>query len=196
VRDFDSSSSESWEAKRTKLDSDSNSPQNWRARGANSQNWEAKGAKINQPIVYPAFPQIKIWQPSVEGLGYDISTLPTLYSGSRKRVIKKPENFPIQPFPLAHIFFLEESTDFKVTPMSGNEAFLTLARFFPIPSQLLEGKTLEQHFQQCLQLISQVELWKLERQKDFKKLISLIILVEQKLQTNQQQVENFSLLKQ
>ncbi len=139
----------------------------------------------DKPIVYPAFPQLKIWQPAIEGLGYDISTLPTLYPGSRKRVIKQPENFPTTPFPLAHIFFLEDGSDLKVIPMEGNNAFLTLARFFPLPSQLLEGKTLEYHFQQCLQLISQVALWKIERLKDFKILKELITWVEQKVAVTQ-----------
>ena len=135
----------------------------------------------DKPMVYPGFPQIKIWHSAVEGLKYDISTLPTLYPGSPKRVIRKPENFPTKSFPLAHIFFLEEGSDFKVIPMDGNDAFINLARFFPLPSQLLTGKTLEGHFQQCLQLISQVDLWKIEKQRNFKILKNLITWVEQKL---------------
>ncbi|NEO76414.1 hypothetical protein [Moorena sp. SIO4G3] len=150
----------------------------------------------DKPMVYPAFPQIKIWPPTVEGLGYDISTLPTLYPGSRKRVIRKPENFPTQPFPLAHIFFLEDGRDFKVTPMAGNDAFLTLARFFPLPSQLLAGKTLEHYFQQCLQLINQVELWKIEKPKDFRILNKLITWVEQKIETSHQSAQDVYLLQQ
>lgn len=144
----------------------------------------------DKPMVYPAFPQIKIWQPAVEGLGYDISTLATLYPGSRKRVIRKPQNFPTKPFPLAHIFFLEEGSNFRGTPMQGNDAFFTLARFFPLPSQLLEGKTLEHHFQQCLQLISQVDLWKIEKPRDFKILKELITWVERKLETTHGSTEN------
>jgi len=150
----------------------------------------------DKPMVYPGFPQIKIWPPTVEGLGYDISTLPTLFPGSRKRVIRKPENFPTQPFPLAHIFFLEDGRDFNVTPMVGNDAFLTLARFFPLPSQLLEGKTLEHHFQQCLQVRSQVNLWKIEKPKDFRRLKELITWIEGKLETNDQSAQDVYLLQQ
>ncbi len=148
----------------------------------------------DQPMVYPAFPQIKIWPSAVEGLGYDISNLPTLYPGSRKRVIRQPESFPTTPFPLAHIFFLEEGTDFKVTPIEGTDAFLTLARFFPLPSQLLEGNALEHHFQQCLQLLSQVASWKIENPKDFKTLNYLITWVKQKLELTQRHEEAFALL--
>ncbi|MDJ0795936.1 MAG: hypothetical protein QNJ51_03725 [Calothrix sp. MO_167.B12] len=139
----------------------------------------------DKPMVYPAFPQIKIWQPAVEGLGYDISTLPTLFPGSRKRIIRQPKNFPTKPFPLTHIFFLEEGSNFQVNPRLGNDAFLNLARFFPLPSQLLEGKALEQHFQQCLQLINQIELWEIKIMKDFNTLKKLINWVEQKVKQNQ-----------
>ena len=145
----------------------SSSPQSWGARGA---------------MVYPAFPQLKIWESAAKGLGYDLSSLPRLFPGSRKRVIRKPENFPTQPFPLAHIFFLEESNDFTIKPLAGTEAFFYLSRFFPLPSQLLQGEALEKHFQQCIQLISQVDLWKIENPKDFKILNNLINWVERKME--------------
>jgi len=132
-------------------------------------------------MVYPAFSQIKIWPSAVKGLGYNPSFLPPLFSGSRKRVIRQKENFPVEPFPLAHIFILEEGADFKITKMDGANAFFSLARFFPLPSDLLQGTALEHHFQQCVQLTGDVDVWKVENPKNFEALNKLVRWVEGEL---------------
>jgi len=132
-------------------------------------------------MVYPAFPQIKIWPSAVKGLGYNPSSLPPLFSGSRKRVIRQKENFPVEPFPLAHIFFLEDGANLKFTKMAKNEAFFSLARFFPLPSDLLQGTALERHFQQCVQLTGKVDIWKVENPKNFEALKKLVRWVEREL---------------
>ncbi len=132
-------------------------------------------------MVYPAFPQIKIWPSAVKGLGYNPSSLPPLFSSSRKRVIRQKENFPVDPFPLAHIFFLEDGANLKITQMAKTEAFFSLARFFPLPSDLLQGTALERHFQQCVQLTGEVDIWKVENPKNFEALNNLVRWVEEVL---------------
>jgi len=135
-------------------------------------------------MVYPGFPQIKIWPSAVKGLGYNPSSLPSLFSGSRKRVIQQKENFPVDPFPLAHIFFLEDGANLKFTKMAKTEAFFSLARFFPLPSDLLQGTALERHFQQCVQFTRDVDIWKVENPKNFEALKSLVRWVEGELGEN------------
>ena len=138
-----------------------------------------------KPMVYPAFPQIKIWPSAVKGLGYDLSTLPPLFPGSRKRVIRQARNFPTEPFPVVRIFILEEGTELKMTPLEGAAAFFSLARFFPLPSALLQGVALEHHFQQCVQLARDVEIWKVENPKNFGTLKTLVRWVEGELEKAQ-----------
>jgi len=149
-----------------------------------------------KPMVYPAFPQIKIWQSAVEGLGYNPSSLPPLFPGSHKRVIRQKGNFPVHPFPLAHIFILEEGGDLKITKMDGANAFFSLARFFPLPSDLLQGTALERHFQQCVQLTGDVDIWKVENPKNFEALKKLVSWVEGELGEAQKQEEVLALLEQ
>jgi hypothetical protein len=144
-------------------------------------------------MVYPAFPQIKILPSAVKGLGYNLSSLPPLFSGSRKRVIRQKESFPIEPYPLAHIFFLEDGANLKITKMVKTEAFFSLARFFPLPSDLLQGTALEHHFQQCVQLTGQVDSWKVENPKTFNALKDLVTWVERKLKRTQTKDEVCSL---
>jgi hypothetical protein len=129
-------------------------------------------------MVYPGFPQIKIWPSAVKGLGYNPSSLPPLFSGSRKRVLRQKENFPVEPFPLAHVFILEEGPNLKIIKMAKMEAFFSLSRFFPLPSDLLQGTSLEHHFQQCVQLTGELDIWKVENPKNFDELEKLVRWVE------------------
>jgi hypothetical protein len=129
-------------------------------------------------MVYPGFPQIKIWPSAVKGLGYNLSSLPPLFSGSRKRVLRQKENFPVEPFPLAHVFILEEGANLKIIKMAKMEAFFSLSRFFPLPSDLLQGTVLEHHFQQCVQLTGELDIWKVENPKNFDELEKLVRWVE------------------
>ena len=69
--------------------------------------------------------------------------------------------------------------------MAKTEAFFSLARFFPLPSDLLQETALERHFQQCVQLTSQVNIWKVENPQNFKVLKELVNWVESKLEITQ-----------
>ena len=125
-------------------------------------------------LVYPAFPQLKIWPSAVKGLDYNLSSLPTLFPGSRKRVIRQPEAFSQTALPLGHIFILEKEKKIKITKLKGVETFFNLARFFPCPTNILQGTALGNHFQQCQQLLSKVNLSKLYYPQDFQTLKKLI----------------------
>jgi oligoribonuclease NrnB/cAMP/cGMP phosphodiesterase (DHH superfamily) len=69
--------------------------------------------------------------------------------------------------------------------MAKTEAFFSLARFFPLPSDLLQGTALEHHFQQCVQLTGEVDIWKVENPKNFEALKNLVTWVERKLERTQ-----------
>lgn len=136
------------------------------------------------PLVLPGFPQIKIWQSSVQGLGYDKITLPTLFQGSTKHVIRQFDDFPRAALPLAHIFVLEVGETFKLTRMLSSNALISLTRFFPCPEKLLQGAELARHFHQCTQLVHHVPLWQLERPKSFSILSQLITWLEEEFLPN------------
>lgn len=130
------------------------------------------------PTVCPAFPQIKIWPTTIKGLDFNISNLPPLFSGSQKRVIRQPEKFALEPCPLAGIFALDIGAEIKMTPMEGSEAFMTLTKFFPCPAQLLQNEALEKHFSQCIQLLENVPMFKLERPQDFSIINQVVSTIE------------------
>ncbi len=83
-----------------------------------------------QPMVLPAFPQIKIWLPSVQGLNYDEASLTPLFPGSTKRIIRQSGAFPIAGIPLAQVLFLETGDTFSLSRLDASEAIVWLTRFF------------------------------------------------------------------
>ncbi|MEM9219823.1 MAG: hypothetical protein AAGD25_36535 [Cyanobacteria bacterium P01_F01_bin.150] len=138
----------------------------------------APSASEPRAAVLPAFPQVKIWPASIEGLGYDSTKLDRLFPNSPKRVIRQFEPFPLQAQPLAHIFFLEPSDDFSLTPMRGHQAVLTLTKFFSCPNALLQGAALARHFQQCSQILKHVGIWTLTRPESFQQLHRFVDQIE------------------
>ncbi|MDJ0798464.1 MAG: hypothetical protein QNJ51_16860 [Calothrix sp. MO_167.B12] len=125
-------------------------------------------------VVLPAFPQVKIWPASIEGLGYDSTNLDRLFPSSPKRVIRQFDNFPTQAIPLSHIFFLEKGSEFSFTPMTNPEAILTITKFFSCPNDLLQGQALARHFQQCIQILKQVGIGALVRPDSFQQLHNFV----------------------
>ena len=125
-------------------------------------------------MVYPAFPQVKIWQQSVRGLNYDTSDLQPLFTGSQKQVVRNHENFPTQPLPLAHTFVLEKGRPLALKRLKGQRALMSLMRFFPCPGQLLTGEDLEKHLQSATQVVHQVPMWKIRRPNNFVVLQKLV----------------------
>lgn len=133
------------------------------------------------PTVYPAYPQIKIWSSAVQGLEFNLSNLPRLFSDSEKRVIRQTDNFTVDPCPLVGIFALDLGEGVKTTQMLGTEAFATLTRFFPCPPQLLQQEALEKHFGRCIQLLENTPVFKIERPKNFSTIAKVIKTIERQV---------------
>lgn len=124
--------------------------------------------------VLPAFPQIKIWPSAIAGLDYKEADVTPLFKGSTKKVVRKTENFPNFPLPLKVIYLLEPSEKLNIIEMKNQEAFFALTRFFPCPSQLLTGKALQNHFQQCSQIAQKIPIYKLQIPRNFTILKELV----------------------
>lgn len=141
-------------------------------------------------VVLPAFPQVKVWPPSLVGLGYDTSTLEPLFPGSSKRVIRDFEDFPTEAIPLTHIFFIEKDDQgdgFTAIPLPGMKAMLDISIYFSCPQGLMQGAAQARHFRQCSQIIQQVGIWTLQRPRNFQTLQQFVDNIESFLADCQQQ---------
>lgn len=109
-----------------------------------------------RPLVYPGFPQFKLWPDAVEALGEKPENLPQLYSEIEKRARSGSEGFSLEPVPLSRVYVLEMREDdadaIEIAPLPAPEAIAHLiahtysARF---GNDLLRGPSGSQHFQNC-----------------------------------------------
>lgn len=128
-----------------------------------------------RPLVLPAFPQIKIWEPTAQGLEFNSEELTPLFEGSKKYVFRQPGDFPQHPVPLKHIVVLSKhGLPSGFTEKTGPEAFLDLTRYFALPGQLLHNEKLALHFEQASQIVQQVPIWHLARPDGFNNLLHFV----------------------
>lgn len=109
-----------------------------------------------RPLVYPGFPQFKLWPDAVEALGENPASLPQLYSDIEKRARSGSEGFGLEPVPLSRVYVLEmredDAQEIEIVPLPAPEAIAHLiahtysARF---GNDLLRGPSGSQHFQNC-----------------------------------------------
>lgn len=123
----------------------------------------------NKPYVLPAFPQLKVWKDALNGLGIDTEDLEKSTKGGTKYLIQPSlEKFPREPIPLESITVLLKKNSRK---KEGNLSILQtpteLLKHFPLPTQLLNGKFIKNHFLTSIELAKTVEIKQLKRPKDF-----------------------------
>ena len=82
--------------------------------------------KNDRPIVYPAFPQLKLWPDAVTYLGKNPQDLPQLTTKLKKRDYLPKNNFVTKPLILKQIFVLSQGSEITVEPLSFQEIMLYL----------------------------------------------------------------------
>lgn len=122
----------------------------------------------NRPYVLPAYPQIKIWETTAKGLGFDQSALTPVAEGINKFAYRPDQNFPGSAVPLAKIFLLDKSPDSLADRrVSAIEAPVKLVRDFPLDASLLRGSYHQRHFWQSGWCTVHAEVWCMHRPEGF-----------------------------
>ncbi|MCP9764026.1 hypothetical protein [Lacihabitans soyangensis] len=120
--------------------------------------------------VIPAFPEIKIWKNTAEGLGIDVSSLSPAWEGKDKYIMKlkssssSTNTYPLKQF-IIIIPFVEHNTNSSelIGPVE-------LLKYFPLPHQLLNPSALKKHFEVSASILSTTALVTVQRPADFNKL--------------------------
>lgn len=134
-------------------------------------------------IVHPAYPQLKLWDNSVEKLGYDKADLKTVSDSWQKFRLSVKDIYHTIPVKIMHVFELipSDSEEIQCRTLQGLDKLkLLLAntyRNFFIPSLNLE----KSHFQFCTQLAQQIEVKQIERPRNLFLIDELIELVESEI---------------
>ena len=121
--------------------------------------------------IIPAYPQLKIWDKTVNGLDYQKSELQPVSEGVNKFSYQPKAGFTHEPVPLKEVFFLHKARNKKsLVSLSVAEIPTELLKNFPLPSQLLKDEALKRHFFQSFQCTRSARLWKKRRPDGFENL--------------------------
>lgn len=124
----------------------------------------------------PAFPQIKIWDHAVNGLGLNADALTPVREGANKFVWNQTNSFREHEIPLARIFVLTPPGDAAPArgPMPGSQVPIALLNHFPLPDVLLCGESLRDYFEKSSHLARHTPLFEMKRPADFTTLYAFV----------------------
>ncbi|SEI42504.1 hypothetical protein SAMN05216327_101451 [Dyadobacter sp. SG02] len=120
------------------------------------------------PVIIPAYPQLKIWENTVTGLHYNKSELEPVSEGVNKFSYQPREQFSARAVPLKKVFFLHKARNKPaIQPMNVAEVPGEMLRNFPLATELMTGDNLKRHFFQSLQCARSAELFRKRRPEGF-----------------------------
>ncbi|KAA0989419.1 phosphoenolpyruvate carboxykinase (ATP) [Dyadobacter aurulentus] len=125
----------------------------------------------NMVNVVPAYPQLKIWNKTVEGLGYKAEDLHPVSEGIDKYAYLPKATFEDQPVALGRLIFLHKAKNRAALSRPGiSEIPPELIKHFPLPVALLSAEYLQRHFIQTIQCAKHAEVLKMRRPEGFENL--------------------------
>ncbi|MCE6991607.1 serine kinase [Dyadobacter sp. CY323] len=129
----------------------------------------------NVPYIIPAYPQLKIWDKTVNGLEYDKTDLQPVSEGVNKFSYQPKQGFPSEPVRLGKIIFLHKARNKKSSqPLNAVEIPTELLKNFPLPVILLSGDALKIHFLQSFKCAKSADIIQKRRPEGFDKLASWV----------------------
>ena len=133
------------------------------------------------PLIFPGFPQLKLWPEAAVSLGDDVERLPHLHPSFEKRArAVAAEGFSQDPLPLRQIYTLAESHTPEVEPLWAQEALVELVRH-SYAVRLMHSVGASSHFLRCASLAKSVSMSRLKRPRSLRELPHLARIVEDDL---------------
>ena len=130
----------------------------------------------NRPYVLPAYPQLKLWENTVQGLDFDPAHLSPISEGINKFALIPDAGFPDKPIALTRISFLHKARNRPAfQEVQPTEAPIELVRHFPLATHLLAGKDLQRHFTQSIWCAAAASIVRMRRPKNFAALEEWVI---------------------
>jgi hypothetical protein len=138
----------------------------------------------NHPMVFPSFPQLKLWPEALVSLEDDPEKLPRWNPNFEKRVRPATHGFSSAPLPVKRIYVLDEGDDLEILPLRPQEALVELARHtygsdYALQTTMEVGSP--SHFFKCAGVVSNVAVHSLRRRKSLSQLPDVARLIEEDL---------------
>lgn len=131
-----------------------------------------------QPLVFPAYPQFKVWEDAAHSLGHDTENLSLIYKDAQKLSYKFSYGFQQTPLPLYRIYILDRGNEHQISNIQPQEAFVNLIRHSRAINSVTHQDFVTQHLQQSAQLVKQVSFRRFSRKpslEDVPELLKMIV---------------------
>ncbi len=129
------------------------------------------------PVIFPGFPQLRLWPQSLAALGRDYQELPLLPHHPQRRIFRAVEGFKMAGLPLRRLYVLKSGDSMAILPVSPAHAVMQLARHSYCAGSLPDDD-IAAHFQQCGAIANCVPLNILQRPRDLARLIDVATIIE------------------
>lgn len=132
--------------------------------------------EAGEPMLVPAFPQIKIWGKAIAGLQIPQADLTPVREGVDKFSWHDTAHFDAQEVPLQRIYVLTkpDSEHSGATPIPAFQAPIELVSYFPLADAMLQGQALKAYFEKSVAIAQTVPMQKMSRPADFEKLYQFV----------------------
>jgi hypothetical protein len=117
------------------------------------------------PVVYPAYPQLKLWSDALTLMGKAQAGLPLIKAGMEKYGMPLAAEFSQQPRPLKWVYELTtaNSPELELTPLAGVDKITVLINHTYRPQFLAGVSERKRHFDQCGRAARQCQVSRLTR---------------------------------
>ena len=140
----------------------------------------AVSADEDSTVVFPAFPQLKLWPDAAVAVGDVPDMLPRLSSNLEKRARRTILGFSPGPLPLRCVYVLAFGETQRIETLGPQEALVELVRH-SYGAGLLQTVGASSHFLQCASIVNNVTIRRLSRPESLSALSDLAQLVEEDL---------------
>lgn len=138
----------------------------------------ALDAQKKPPLVYPAFPQQRLWAETATALGYDASELSPLHSKTSKMTYDFNRGFCQVPQPLHQIYVLAKGAQHEIIKLDAQAAFAEVVRHTRGVSTLKSAEFVASHLRQCTQLLKTTKCYRFTRKPALEDLPELVAMVK------------------
>jgi hypothetical protein len=135
------------------------------------------------PVVYPSFPQLKLWPTAAALLGDTVERLPQLHPDFEKRARLSRRGFSEAALAIRRLYVLDEGESARIERLGHREAFIELVRHSYAVQILAGTDTVQRHFAQCARLITSVPVCRLVRPNLLAEVPRLTSIIEEDLKS-------------
>ncbi|WP_020607024.1 hypothetical protein [Spirosoma spitsbergense] len=134
-------------------------------------------------LLIPAFPQIKIWQSTIDGLQLHREKMAPVREGVDKFSWYDSIKFEENAVPLTAIFVLlpPRKPGSTTDPIPASRVPVELLHHFPLADALLKGKSLEDYFKKSVAIAQTIPLFRMSRPADFAGLHEFVTFLKSRL---------------